>query len=255
MVDPDSILRRHLVFMQPLQNDPCNTNYSLSIRLAFHYLASEGIKPQNLPKERMQLGRAIFAPLEQDAGAYQQTDVRGFQILLNYRKNVAKRFRITDVLFDRIHPNFVKDKIIIIGMSAPISGDEFLTPYSANQLPYQKMPGVLVQAQMVSQIISAALDNRPLLSIWNRWEEGFWIWSWSIVGGLIVWRIQRKSAVILATSIAVVVICGVCLILFIQGGWIPLVPSVLALLITVEGVNTSMAFSKFPKRFSDRKEV
>ncbi|OKH37347.1 hypothetical protein NIES2119_13950 [[Phormidium ambiguum] IAM M-71] len=252
VVDPDSILRRHLIFMQPLQNDPCHTNYSLSIRLAFHYLATEGIKPQNLSNDRMQLGRAIFAPLEPKLGAYQQVDVRGFQILLNYRKNVAERVRITDVLTEQINPNLIKDKIIIIGVSAPISGDDFLTPYSASQLPYQKMPGVLVQAQMVSQIISAVLENRPLLWVGNRWQEGFWIYSWSIIGGLIVWRLQRKSAVMLATGITVVVLYGVCLILLIQGGWVPLVPSVLALLITVGSVNSCIAFQK---RFSDRKEV
>ncbi|MCL1475378.1 CHASE2 domain-containing protein [Argonema antarcticum] len=252
VLDPDSILRRHLVFMQPLQSDPCTTNYSLSIRLAFHYLATKGIEPQTLPKDRMQLGHTIFVPLEQDAGAYQQTDVRGFQILLNYRKNVAKRVRITDVLSDRINPDLVKDRIVLIGMSAPISGDDFLTPYSASQLPYQKMPGVLVQAQMVSQIISAVLDNRPLLWVWNRWQEAFWIWGWSIVGGLIVWRMQRKAEAILMIAIAVIVLFGVCFILFLQGGWVPLVPSALALLATVSVANVCIIL---PKRFRDRKEV
>lgn len=252
VVDPDSILRRHLVFIQPLQNDPCTTNYSLSIKLALHYLAAEGIEPQTLPKDRMQLGRAIFAPLEQDTGAYKQIDVRGFQILLNYRKNVATRVRITEVLSDRINHDLIKDRIVLIGMTAPISGDDFLTPYSARQLPYQKMPGVLVQAQMVSQIISAVLENRPLLWVWNRWQDGFWILGWSIGGGLISWRMPRKFLSLLVTSIGIAVLFGICFILFLQGVWVPLVPSALVLLATVGGVNTCIAFQK---QFSDRKEV
>lgn len=234
VVDPDGILRRHLLFMQPNPTDPCTTDYSLSVRVALHYLAAEGIKSQSLPKDRMQLGKAVFTPLEANTGAYQQLDARGFQVLLNYRaaNNVAQRVRIAEVLSGKVNPNWVKDRIVLIGVSAPISANDFFTPYSAGKWPYQKMPGVLVQAQMASHILSAVLDKRPLLWTWSKWGEACWVWGWSLVGGLIVWRIHRRIYLVMAATAAIGVLYGVCFGLLIEGGWVPLMPSGLALVAT-----------------------
>ena len=229
VVDPDGILRRHLLFMQPLRSDPCATEHSFSARVALHYLAKKGIEPRNLSGDRIQLGKVIFTPLEANSGAYQNLDYRGFQLLLNYRKQVAMRVKITEVLSGRLNPAWVKNRIVLIGMNASVSADDFSTPYSTSHWPYQKMPGVLVQAQMVSQILAAVLDGRPLLWVWNWWGEMFWIWGWSIAGGLIVWKIRRLPDLILAAAIAVGVLYGVCFVVLTQGGWIPLLPSALAL--------------------------
>jgi len=247
VVDPDGILRRQLLFMQPNPTDPCATDHSLSVRVALHYLAADGIKPQSLPKDRMQLGKAVFTPLEANTGAYQQLDDRGFQVLLNYRdeENFAQRLTIAEVLSGKVNPNWVKDRIVLIGVTAPISADNFSTPYSAGKWPYQKMPGVLVHAQMVSQILSAVLDKRPLLWTWSWWGEVCWVWGWSLVGGLIVWRIHRRIYLVLAASAAIAVLCGVCFGLLIEGGWVPLVPSALALVATC---GSAIAFTAFPNR-------
>jgi CHASE2 domain-containing sensor protein len=234
VVDPDGILRRQLLFMQPNPTDPCATDHSFSVRVALHYLAAEGIEPQTFPKDRMQLGKAVFTPLEANTGAYQQLDDRGFQVLLNYRdeENFAQRLTIAEVLSGKVNPNWVKDRIVLIGVTAPISADDFSTPYSAGKWPYQKMPGVLVHAQMVSQILSAVLDKRPLLWTWSWWGEVCWVWGWSMLGGLIVWRIHRRIYLVLAASAAIAVLYGVCFGLLIEGGWVPLVPSALALVAT-----------------------
>lgn len=228
VVDPDGILRRHLLFMQPLRSDPCGTEHSFSARVALHYLAKKGIKPRNLSGDRVQLGEVILTPLETNAGAYQQVNVRGFQLLLNYRKQVARRVRIAEVLSGRVNPAWVKNRIVVIGMNAAVSADSFSTPYSAGVWPYQKMPGVLIQAQMVSQILSAVLDGRPLLWVWNVWGETFWIWGWSMVGGLIAWKVRRLPDLVIAASVTVAILYAVCFVFLTQGGWVPLVPSVLA---------------------------
>jgi CHASE2 domain-containing sensor protein len=236
VVDPDGILRRHLLFMQPYHTDPCTIDHSFSVRVALHYLAAEGIKPQTLPGDRVQLGKTVFSPLEVNTGAYQKLDARGFQLMLNYRssQNLARRVRLAEVLSGQVNPTWVKDRIVLIGVTAPVSNatDYFFTPYSAGEWPYQKMPGVIVQAQMVSQILSAVLDKRPLLWVWNWWGEVLWVWGWSMVGGLIAWGIPRRLYLVLAASTAIGILYGICFVLLTQGGWVPLVPSALALLAT-----------------------
>ncbi len=94
------------------------------------------------------------------------------------------------------------------------------------------MSGVFIQAQMVSQILSAVLDGRPLLGVWNRWSEASWILGWSLVGGLLAWRL-RNLVILVPVGVGVAgILFGLCRLLFIQGTWVPLVPSALGLVVT-----------------------
>ncbi|MEM6353311.1 MAG: CHASE2 domain-containing protein [Cyanobacteria bacterium P01_D01_bin.14] len=87
--DPDGVLRRQLLFSQPDTNAPCSTRFSLSTLLALRYLDSEGIGPENLDRQRLRLGQAIFSPLESHAGPYHAAESRGFQIFLNYTRQLG----------------------------------------------------------------------------------------------------------------------------------------------------------------------
>ncbi|GET40743.1 hypothetical protein MiSe_55540 [Microseira wollei NIES-4236] len=151
------------------------------------------------------------------------------------------RVKITEVLSGRLNPAWVKNRIVLIGMNASVSADDFSTPYSTSYWPYQKMPGVLVQAQMVSQILAAVLDGRPLLWVWNGWGEMFWIWGWSTIGGLIAWKVRRLPDLVIAASVTVGILYGACFVFLTQGGWVPLVPSVLALVTTGGGASAYIA--------------
>ncbi len=243
LVDADGVLRRHLMFMQPHHSDPCSTNHSFSARIAFQYLEEEGIHPQLTAQEDMQLGKATFKDLSTNAGGYRQLDDRGFQTLLNYRasRQVAQRVTLTDVLTGQVNPEWIQDRIVLIGVTAPISANAFFTLYSSQKETYESMPGVIVQAQMVSQILSAALEQRPLLWVWPEWGEVGWIVGWALLGGAIAWRWSRKLVWIPATGAAVGILYGVCFVLLTQGGWVPLAPSTLAL-VTAGG--SAIAYSR-----------
>jgi len=118
-----------------------------------------------------------FKKLEPDTGGYHELDALGYQVLLNYRSSdsVAEQVTLTDILSDSIAelPNLVKDRIVLIGTTAK-SLRLFSHPYSAGQWS-QEMPGVVIQAHMVSQILSAVLDRRPLLWWLPQWGETLWV--------------------------------------------------------------------------------
>ncbi|WP_298905344.1 CHASE2 domain-containing protein [uncultured Nostoc sp.] len=94
------------------------------------------------------------------------------------------------------------------------------------------MPGVFVQAQMLSQILSAVLDGRPLLWWWSGWMEGLWVWGWSLVGGMTAWYYSKPLHLGLAVVVILLTLFGLCFGVFTLAGWVPLIPSVLALLAT-----------------------
>ena len=235
--DPDGILRRQLIAMKPSKTSPCTTPYALSARLAFHYLEALGISAKYTPTKDLQLGDVVFKRLRLHMGGYQQVDDWGYQVLLNYRSKsspleVVEKVTLKDVLTGKVKPEAVKNRIIIIGITAQSAGDFFPTPYSTGRGYYQEMPGVIVHAQMVSQILSAVLDGRPLLWVWPAWGEALWVYSWSVVGGLLAWRMSHPLRLGLAGVAALGVLAGVSFVLLTQGGWVPLVPSALALVLT-----------------------
>ena len=232
VVDSDNIIRRQLLAMAPASL--CNTDKSFSLQLALHYLADEGIQLKLTPEEYFQLGSIVFKTLEENNGGYHQVDTRGHQVLLNYRSSaqVARQVTLTDVLNNKLTPEQVKDRIVLIGTSAESFHDYWLTPYSARHSPLQQMPGVIVQAHMVSQILSTVLDNRPLFWFWPMWGEAVWVWGWSLVGGLLALRVRSLLHLGLAGGAAFGTLYGLYFVLLIQGGWVPLIPSALALVAT-----------------------
>ena len=229
--DPDGIIRRHLLAMRPPAASSCPTFYALSFQLALRYLKTEGISLQFISENYWQLGSVIFKRLETNAGFYhRQVGLQGFQLLLNYRANqspqdIVEQVTLTDVLNNRVKPDFVKDKIIIVGVTDPTVEDNANTPYN------QEIRGLLLHAQMVSQIISTVKDHRPLLWFFPLGVEAFWIWAWSLLGGIIAWHTLSSPLRLGVTVIvALITLNGICFIFFLtKGGLLPLIPSVLAL--------------------------
>ncbi|GET44333.1 CHASE2 domain-containing protein [Microseira wollei] len=233
-VDPDQTIRRQLLGMTVDPKSFCATDTSFSLRVAEAYLAAKGIQSQRKPDEDLQIGSVVFKKLETDAGGYQQIDGRGYQIMLNYRASqvVAQQVTLSEILSDRIStqlPNLVKNRIILIGTTAPSFKDYFPTPYTTIRAS-EEMPGVIIQAHMVSQILSAVLDRRPLLWWLPAWGEIIWVWSWSLVG-ILTRYIRSSLRLVLAGSATIIILGGICFVMLLNGGWMPLVPSVFVLVI------------------------
>jgi CHASE2 domain-containing sensor protein len=232
--DPDDVMRRQLLLMT--SSPSCDTSQSLSLRIALNYLAQKEIVPRGrTEKGDLQIGNVVLPEFTSDAGGYQlpATDALGYQILINYRAAQFLQVSLRDILSQAIAlqlPDLVKNRIVLIGV-VKSSQDTHLTPYSQEAWP-EKMPGVVIHAHMISQILSAVEDRRPLLWWWSQWEEALWIGSWSVVGGILVWFIRQPLYVGLAILTQIGLLSGLCFLLLLQGGWIPLVPSVLAAIAT-----------------------
>ncbi len=187
------------------------------------------------------------------AGGYRQIDARGYQILLNYRssKSVAQHITLTTALTTQLDESLVKDRIVLIGVNAASIDDSFYTPYSSGKRRNQTMPGVIVHAQLVSQILSAVLDERSLIWFWPEWGEVLWIWGWSLVGTAIALRLRHPGYLLLAESAALAILFAVYWLLFLAGGWIPLVPSALGLVTASIGI---MVYSTYQTQ-QDQKKI
>ncbi len=233
VLDADGKVRRALLAVGSAKT---KIRYSLSLRLALNYLKSEGITPQpqkNNPYH-IQLGKTVLIPFQSNNGGYVNADTGGYQILLNYHGTIQNfdNFSITQLLNDRIPPQAIQNRVVLIGSTAQSINDLFQTPYSTNLFGFpQQMAGVTINANIVSQIISAALEGKPMLRVWWEPIEWLWILLWCGIGAVLSWRWKSIKIVVAAIIIAAGGLVGVCYLLFNFGWWIPVIPPILGLVI------------------------
>jgi diguanylate cyclase (GGDEF)-like protein len=226
VVDPDAVVRRNLLYATVNGK----AFYSFSLQVALHYLAGRNLNFEVVPNQAIKVGNTVFPALGADAGGYQTLDDRGYQVLLNYRSgyNVARQVSLTEVLNGQVDPAWVKDKLVMIGTTAPSIKDLFLTPYNFSNEKSPEMPGVIVHTQQASQILSTVMDGYPLPWFWGQAGEILWIVAWSCGGGMLGWRFRHPLTLGIGGIGAIGGLFGFCFILLLSNGWIPFVPAVIA---------------------------
>lgn len=230
--DPDGAVRRSLM----VADTETATLYSFSMRLAMAYLTPQNQLPHTDPRnpEAIAWGASSFVPLATNSGGYQNIDDRGYQFLINYRSAhpVARQVTLTQLLNGEVDSNWIADKIVLIGVTAPSIKDIFSTPYSRLDAETPGMPGVTLHAHILSQILDAATGDRSLFWFWSEWVEILWIASWSILGGSLAWRLRQPLLLGLGGLGILGVILGAGFGCFLQRGWIPVVTPAIATLMT-----------------------
>lgn len=228
--------------------------FSLHILLAAKYLAARGIEVTNgirNPKA-FRFGNTELPIFSANYGGYIGADDGGNQILLNYRSG-TNRFRTlsyTEVIEGKFSPDLLRDRIVLIGMTAPSADDIFMASGIDSIDPSPGyIYGVEIIANSVSQIISAVLDGRPLLRVWPEQLEYIWIWTWGIWGIVLAGLFRSPWIVFLIINMSVFFVLGISLIFFAWGWWIPAVPA--ALILFINGVFVSI-FSQYDRALREK---
>nr|WP_228025291.1 CHASE2 domain-containing protein [cf. Phormidesmis sp. LEGE 11477] len=236
--DSDGILRRHLLGMLPLvrtQGSRCNTNWSFSLQIATQYLQQEKIETQFTEVGDLQVDDRLIEVLQSRRGSYPPS-AGGSEVLLNYRSTaeIAPTITLQQFLNQQPNADYLTGKVVLIGVTAQDGEDYWFTPLRPNEV----IPGVVIQAHMVSQLLSAVLDDRPLLMPLSLQQQAVWVWIWAVVGGfLALWRLQREtrlSTVRMGTSLmmAIAFLYGLSFLSLIRGYWLPFVSLISALLLS-----------------------
>lgn len=234
VIDPDAVVRRNLLFVTT-KNEKFP---SFALQLSLQYLADKQL-PFRSNSKALQIGEAVFPVLDPRSGGYRSLDDRGYQVLLNYRSanHVARQVTLTQVLRGELQPEWVKDKLVLIGTTAPSGKDLFLTPYNLSATQQNpKTPGVLIHAQMASQILSHVLEGKALLWYWSEPGEVLWLWVWSMVGGILAWRFRHPGVLVLVIAVTGVGLGCLCFGILLQSGWVPVVPAAIALVLATASV-------------------
>jgi CHASE2 domain-containing sensor protein/two-component sensor histidine kinase len=239
--DGDNHLRRaFLGTYDPI--DSKKYKLSLVIRLVETYLVAQNnsltLKNGIRDPQAMRFGATELPRLLPNTGAYVGAETGGPQMLLNFRSG-HQPFRVLslqDIQTRRLDPNWLRDRIIIVGITDPKIRPPIPTATVEN------INSLEIQAHTVSQIISAVMDGRSLLNAWADGWEYLWILGWGLTA--IIWgqsnRLPKNK--LIGISIAQVGLVGMSYLLLLGGWWTPVIPASLVLLLNGIGCT---AFSKY----------
>ncbi len=217
----DDTVRRYLL-SRSLNNSSeiCPSPYSFAWQLIYLYLEDRGIAIDTIDNN-WQFGSVVTQRLQKLSGGYQNLDGRGNQILINYRHNpqqIAEKVSLGDILNNQIDRTLIQDRVILIGVTASSVQDWHDTPYG-------EMRGIYIHAHVVSQILSAVEDKRPLIQWLSVWQDTAFIWFCSFLGGVIIWYFPTVLTRSIAIGISLIILSSFCWIMFVRGFWLPLIPS------------------------------
>ena len=250
-LDGDYHVRRHLLGMP--STDTCNTSTAFSWQLALRYLSSEGYQLAESSEGQIRIGDVTLTLLTPTAGGYQLSpdEVGSHEILANYRSQSPQQVGLQSLLegqLDSELEELVRDRIILIGIDDP--KDSHFTPVQGRRSSTgERMIGVSVHAHLASQLISAVTDGRPLLWWIPDWGEGLWIVGWALVGNGAVWVWQSSFRDNRAVALALLggstlLLCMTTYSIFLIGGWLPLVPPLLATGISSGATLVALTFNR-----------
>jgi adenylate cyclase len=257
VIDADGTIRRSLL---SLKDENSQTVFSLGAKLALKYLENKGITFQTVAGKpgAIKLGKANFVRFEANDGGYVGASAGGYQILSSFRglKQGFRTISMTDVLQKPSVAAMVRDRIVLIGITAESVKDSFRTPYSSGLgQPLLTTSGVQIHAEVTSQIVSAALDGYPLMHVCSKPVEWLWIFSCAVVGAVLSWTQRYRIATqkfatgmnaeipLTATCITLVglSLVGGSYLAFLSGLWVPIVPGFIALIGSASVITADVA--------------
>ncbi|NET33400.1 MAG: CHASE2 domain-containing protein [Cyanothece sp. SIO1E1] len=238
-VDPDRDDNvRRMLLGTPRPQRPEEYALAFALRLVDTYLLTiKGISLENgiRDPEAMRFGSTELPRFWSNSGGYVQADDGGVQMLLNFRSG-QPAFRVLsleDIKTRNFDPNWIHNRIIIIGHTAHSVKDTLNSSVVSGLAPSGKVYGVELQAHAVSQIISAVLDGRPLLRVWPKWGEYLWLFSWGLLGIYLSQLIKPQIRNILGlenllwTSLVSITLIFISHLFLVFGWWIPVIPTLL----------------------------
>lgn len=244
VLDPDGALRRNLLGTSDSEG---NYRFSLTIRLAEQYLSRQGKSLENgiRDPEAMRFGTTELPRFQPHTGSYVGEDAGGTQVLINFRSgpHPFRSVSLQDVVAGNVPEDWIRNRIVLIGVVAFSVGDTFNVAAIKSSNPGSTF-GIEVQAHTVSQIVSAVLDQRPLLHSWAEGWEYLWIVVWGVLGislGRLITSPVKLLLGLIVMGIALVMACYAALL---TGWWIPLVPALLALMINGAGLTASLFYQQ-----------
>ncbi|GAB4380386.1 MAG: hypothetical protein Kow00121_36530 [Elainellaceae cyanobacterium] len=242
VLDADSALRRALIG-SPIEAG--GYKFSLPLLLVERYLLEKELFLENGVQDQaaIRFGKTEFVRFRANSGGYVNADGNGNQFLINYRsgKTPFHQATLTEVMQGSVPSEWIRDRIVLIGMTATSAGDLIRTN-AVDNANFGRIYGVEAQAHITSQMIHSVLQGRPWLHAWSDlWEYG-WVIGWGILGISLGRFFVSPFKLLSGLGVVGLLLVGISFAALMAGWWLPVVPAFLVLLFNSTGLTASLFY-------------
>lgn len=181
--DQDGVVRRGYLYVTK-GADSDEQIPSFGLKVALEYLKQENIESTSSGNKNhyLKLKNIVFPRLRENHFFYKLEDIDDYQNIINYRSANFTKLTLNQILNNDFDSSQIKNKIILIGISAPSLADDIRTPLSVNITDSsQEAFAVDIHAHQASQIISAVKDKRKIIKLSFSTIEYIWLLFWIII--------------------------------------------------------------------------
>jgi adenylate cyclase len=261
VIDAGGVVRRGLLFL----DDGDRVAYGFALQLALRYLRTEGVYPQpgRPDPSWLRLGTVTLPPLEANDGPYINVDAGGYQVLMDFRDGTAPfvSVSLSHLLEGAVPAGLFRDRIAILGVDAESVKDSFFIPYNISPGNQRSVPGMVVHAYLVSQLLRAGLAGEQPLKSFSQLLITLWIVMAGVLGCLGGLWLRSFLKLAIGGVAGVLIILATSYAVYIRGWWLPPVPAglawfscaglVTAYLSTYEHIQRELLMRLFAKHVSD----
>ncbi|MEM7041412.1 MAG: CHASE2 domain-containing protein [Pseudomonadota bacterium] len=234
--DGDGTIRRGLLHL--IEEDG-TTRPTLALMLAARYLAANRVEVDWPDRGRIRLGEHEISPLSPDASGFYRQGAGfggGYQFLLTYPACAEgfERHTVSDVLGEEAGEIDLDGRIVLVGNVVRAAKDVFDVPVDCAGMAGDKMFGLHLHGQIISQLIGLSENAlSPLETTAQRVSgpplsaaiDGGWIWLWTVLGGLVALLLPSPALLITGALAGLLALAGTTYALFSSvGWWLPVIP-------------------------------
>jgi len=236
-LDNDGIVRRGLLFTEYKNNDV----YAFGLLLALHYLNNINVYPSQ-DGQYMRLGSTTLVPLTKTTGSYIHADSGGYQFLIDYASmpnQFTPDYSLSELIDNKIPASALANKVVLFGARAESLNDYFFSPFNKSRAS-RTLYGVELHAHIVSQLLRIATDNIKAITSLTDFQETALLVIWVLLGTIIGLWLHSLWRFIFATLLGSGILIAGYFISFNYNIWIPLVPPLLAFVLSITLVTSFM---------------
>ncbi|MGH2901242.1 MAG: adenylate/guanylate cyclase domain-containing protein, partial [Solirubrobacteraceae bacterium] len=228
--DGDTV-RRGLLFLDDGRED---VGWSFALRLALAWLAGAGVQAAPAPEnpDWLRLGPTSIPPFASDDGGYVGQDDAGYQFMVDFRNAALgfDTFHLGPLLRGEIDPARLRDRIVIVGVTASSLPDFFHVPISRGTavgkswkgVEANGIHGVELHGHFASQLVRFGLGESQPLRVLSDTQEVLLILLAAAIGcGLARFGSSGTLVVALLVIGGVGLIFGTGVLAFRAGVWVP----------------------------------
>jgi adenylate cyclase len=246
VVDPGGVVRRGLLYLEDN-----GRNYSaFGLLLALKYLEAQGIRPAQAEGGALRLGQAVIPPFEADDGGYVGADAAGYQFLLDYLSGATPfaRVSVAELLEARAPAGLLRDKVVIVGVTAESVKDFFYTPFRGGAQAEEIVHGIAMHGHLVDQLLRFAEGRTPPMRVFAESAELAWIAFWTLLGTAAGFALRDPRLLIAALLAGLAAIGAASAFALARYWWLPALPQAAGWLLAVGGVTGYLSWRERMQR-------